>query len=49
MVIVKDGKILATGHRGESGDGNHGEYCALKKLNEADVQGATVYTTLAGC
>jgi pyrimidine deaminase RibD-like protein len=49
VVIVKDGKILATGHRGESGDGNHGEYCALKKLNEADVQGATVYTTLEPC
>jgi len=49
VVIVKDGKILATGHRGESGDGDHGEYCALKKLNETDVQGATVYTTLEPC
>lgn len=49
VVIVKDGNVLATGFRGESGDGNHGEYCALKKLNEADVQGATVYTTLEPC
>jgi len=49
VVIVKDGKILATGYRGESGDGDHGEYCALKKLNETDVQGATVYTTLEPC
>ena len=49
VVIVKESKILATGFRGESGDGNHGEYCALKKLNEADVQGATVYTTLEPC
>jgi pyrimidine deaminase RibD-like protein len=49
VVIVKDGKILATGYRGESGDGDHGEYCALKKLNEADVNGATVYTTLEPC
>jgi len=49
VVIVKDGKILATGYRGESGDGDHGEYCALKKLNEADVQGATVYTILEPC
>jgi len=49
VVIVKDGKVLATGYRGESGDGDHGEYCALKKLNEADVQGATVYTTLEPC
>jgi pyrimidine deaminase RibD-like protein len=49
VVIVKDGKILATGYRGESGDGNHGEYCALKKLSEADAQGTTVYTTLEPC
>jgi len=49
VVIVKDGKILATAYRGESGDGDHGEYCALKKLNEAGVQGATVYTTLEPC
>jgi pyrimidine deaminase RibD-like protein len=49
VVIVKDGKILATGFRGESGKGDHGEYCALKKVNQADVQGATVYTTLEPC
>src|SRR5260370_37113707 len=49
VVIVKDGKLLATGYRGESGSGDHGEYCALKKLNEADVQGSTVYTTLEPC
>ncbi len=49
VVIVKDGKILATGYRGESGVGDHGEYCALKKLNGTDVQGATVYTTLEPC
>jgi pyrimidine deaminase RibD-like protein len=49
VVIVKDGNILATGYRGESGSGDHGEYCALKKLKEADVQGATVYTTLEPC
>lgn len=49
VVIVKNGKILATGYRGESGTGDHGEYCALKKLNETDLQGATVYTTLEPC
>ena len=53
-VIVKDGKILATGHRGESGDGgDHGEFCALKKLNadvdNVDLSGCTVYTTLEPC
>lgn len=49
VVIVKDGKILATGFRGESGKGDHGEFCALKKVNETEVQGATVYTTLEPC
>jgi pyrimidine deaminase RibD-like protein len=49
VVIVKDGTILATGYRGESGSGDHGEFCALKKLNDADAQGATVYTTLEPC
>jgi pyrimidine deaminase RibD-like protein len=49
VVIVKDGKILGSGHRGESGKGDHAEYCGLKKLNAADVQGAAVYTTLEPC
>jgi pyrimidine deaminase RibD-like protein len=49
VVIVKDGKVLVTGYRGESGTGDHGEYCALRKLSEADIRGATVYTTLEPC
>jgi pyrimidine deaminase RibD-like protein len=49
VVVVKDGKILATGFRGESGEGNHGEYCALKKLTTDQIRGATVYTTLEPC
>jgi pyrimidine deaminase RibD-like protein len=53
VVIVKDGKVLATGYRGESGGGAHGEYCALKKINDdvdkADLSGCTVYTTLEPC
>jgi hypothetical protein len=31
-VVVKDGKILATGYRGETGEGRHAEYCALKNM-----------------
>jgi pyrimidine deaminase RibD-like protein len=53
VVIVKDGNIVATGFRGESGIGDHGEFCALKKINadvdNVDLQGATVYTTLEPC
>lgn len=49
VVIVKNGKVLATGYRGESGAGDHGEFCALKKLNETNAQGATAYTTLEPC
>ena len=53
VVIVRDGKTLVEGYRGESGYGDHGEYCALKKINEdvdkADLSGCTVYTTLEPC
>lgn len=48
-VIVKGGKVLAIGYRGESGKGDHAEFCALKKLTAAEVEGATVYTTLEPC
>jgi pyrimidine deaminase RibD-like protein len=53
VVIVRDGEILATGYRGETGEGDHGEYCAIKKFNadvdNADLSGCTVYTTLEPC
>jgi pyrimidine deaminase RibD-like protein len=52
-VVVKDGKILAKGYRGETGDGSHAEYCALRNINDdvdnIDLSGCTVYTTLEPC
>jgi pyrimidine deaminase RibD-like protein len=49
-VIVKEGTILATCHRGELGNGEHAEYTALeKKLADHVLAGATVYTTLEPC
>jgi pyrimidine deaminase RibD-like protein len=52
-VVVKDGNILATAHRGETGEGRHAEFCALKKINDdidsVDLSGCTVYTTLEPC
>lgn len=53
-VIVKDGKVISTGYRGETGEGRHAEFCALKKIKEEDVDsvdlsGCTVYTTLEPC
>jgi pyrimidine deaminase RibD-like protein len=52
-VIVKDGKILSTGFRGETGEGRHAEFCALKNFNEdvdkVDLSGCPVYTTLEPC
>ncbi len=48
-VVVKDGLILATAHRGEA-KGNHAEFIVLeKRLADAAVAGATVYTTLEPC
>lgn len=53
-VIVKNGKVIATGFRGESGKGgDHAEFCALKKLgpdvDKVDLTSCTVYTTLEPC
>jgi pyrimidine deaminase RibD-like protein len=49
-VIVKDGIVVASAHRGEMGKGDHAEYTALeKKLAEDSIAGATVYTTLEPC
>jgi pyrimidine deaminase RibD-like protein len=53
-VVVKNGKVIATGFRGESGKGgDHAEFCALKKLgpdvDKVDLTDCTVYTTLEPC
>lgn len=52
-IVVKDGVVIATGYRGETGEGRHGEYCALRKLNDdvdnVDLRDCTVYTTLEPC
>ena len=49
VVVVKDGRVLATAHRGEVPQ-CHGEYIALeKKLADVSLVGSTVYTTLEPC
>jgi pyrimidine deaminase RibD-like protein len=48
-VVVMNGRVLSTAHRGEM-PANHAEYVALeKKLSDEAVAGATVYTTLEPC
>jgi pyrimidine deaminase RibD-like protein len=48
-VVVKDGKVLSTAHRGEV-PGNHAEFTALEgNLSDVAVAGATVYATLEPC
>jgi pyrimidine deaminase RibD-like protein len=50
VVVVKNGEVLATAHRGELGKGDHAEFTALqKKLRDVPIAGATVYTTLEPC
>ena len=49
VLVVKDGRILATAHRGEIPQ-CHAEYIALeKKLADVSLAGSTVYTTLEPC
>jgi pyrimidine deaminase RibD-like protein len=49
VVVVKDGVVIASAHRGEI-PGCHAEYIALeKKPSESSLAGATVYTTLEPC
>jgi len=50
-VIVKEGKVLAKAHRGETPYlANHAEYIALeKKLKDEVLIGSVVYTTLEPC
>jgi pyrimidine deaminase RibD-like protein len=48
-VVVKDGQVLATAHRGEV-KSCHAEFIALeKKLRDATLSGCTVYATLEPC
>lgn len=50
VVVVKDGQVLASAHRGELNPGEHAEYTALEgKLVDGSVAGSTVYTTLEPC
>lgn len=57
VIVDRNGDELARAHRGEFDDGDHAEFCALVKLahgdkskvDDVDLSGATVYTTLEPC
>jgi pyrimidine deaminase RibD-like protein len=50
VVVVSDGKVIASAYRGELKQGEHAEYTALqRKLPGIDLSGATVFTTLEPC
>lgn len=49
-LLTKNGRLLGEAYRGQFNEGDHAEYCLLERvLNDADVSGATVYTTLEPC
>lgn len=49
VVFVKDGKLVASGYRGQEGSGAHAEYSALLSAPADSFVGATAYTTLEPC
>lgn len=50
-VVVRDGAVLATGHKGEDGSTKHAECIAIEKAatQDVDLAGATAYVTLEPC
>lgn len=50
VIVVRNGDVLASAHRGELVSGGHAEYTALeRKLRDVNLNGAVLYTTLEPC
>ncbi len=48
-VLVRNGDLLGEAFRGEGGDGRHAEFLLLHRLQDLDLTGATLFTTLEPC
>jgi pyrimidine deaminase RibD-like protein/NTP pyrophosphatase (non-canonical NTP hydrolase) len=49
-VVLLNGEVIGSGHRGELGAGDHAEFTVLeRKLGDRSITGSTVYTTLEPC
>jgi len=57
VIVDEKMQVIASAHRGELGKGTHAEFCCLTKIanktgvdvNELELTGATVFTTLEPC
>src|ERR1700694_3579684 len=48
-VVVKDGKVIGSGHRGMTNPGDHAEFGVLQGISPVDIEGTVVYSTLEPC
>jgi pyrimidine deaminase RibD-like protein len=50
-VVVKDGRLVGSAHRGQMAKGDHAEFTLLQKIlrSKDRTDGATLYTTLEPC
>ena len=48
-VVVREGEVIGSGHRGMTAPGDHAEFGVLKGIDPEQLSGATAFSTLEPC